>query len=793
MFLDCSKQRLSKNQLKHLAYSLIGLFLFFTNPICHARVINISMVFDGPLKRNLLPVEQIKTEILSLTQNEFNVQFPSKYTVEGEWRLKTIRAAISQLNDDPSVDLILTNGLLASHEAAKFKHLNKPVIATVIADRVLQAIPYENGSSGRLNFTYIADNHTVEQDIRQLYELKPFKHLIVPADNSILKALPSLTGTVTQIQKELGFKLSLIPVYDDLNQALQEFPATGDAVYIPPLMRFSKPELAEFAKQISERKLPSFSLLGRMDLELGFLATLSGRKVDELRFSRRVALNVQSILLGTPAAELKIDLDQPSKLAINMEVANRIGLPIKWKVLEQAELLNDQATRSNRPITLIEAVNRAVAANLELQANQQNVEIARDNLDNARSTLLPQLNVSLSGNYIDQDRAGLFQAERTADADLQLSQLIYSERSWSNFDVAKFLKKAEDATFLSRVLDITKNSATAYLQVLLSKATEQVRLSDLQVSEANLELAQSRLKIGYSDRSDVLRWQSEIANDRSNVYFARSQREQAETFLKQLLYLPLKDDISVTDKGIRKQIGMLNDKKFNRFFNNPLSFDTFMAFEVERAFANAPEIKQIGHVLETSKRQLLAGQRAYYIPDVSLNARLGQNITQGGQGANNANFQQDNWSVGVQATLPLYTSGARSAEVSRAKHTLQQNQYLLDNTYLQIETRVRTALQKTKGSFPAIRLSKTAAEAAQRNLELISDAYAKGAVSITSLIDAQNAVLSAKLSAVQALYSFMIDWIEIQRAVSNFDLLLEHQGMENWYQDMENYFNNQQQ
>ncbi len=674
--------------------------------------------------------------------------------------------------------------------AAQFESLSKPVIATIVADRVLQELPYIDGVSGKTNFTYITDNHKIEDDIRQFYQLKPFKHLVVPADHNILEALPSLAKTVTRVQKQLGFKLTFIPVFDNLGKTLSDIPTTADALYIPPLMRFNKPSIKTFSDQIILRGLPSFSLLGLPDLELGFMATLRGRKIDVLRFSRRIALNVQSILLGTNAANLKVDLNQPAKLAINMATVRALGLPLKWQILEQAELINDKPFPDDHLLTLKQAIRHAVAANLSLQSDRQNVNIAEDQVDSSRSTLLPQITIGVTGNQINQEKAGLLQAERTADAELRLSQSIYSERNWANFDVTKLLKQAEDAAFQTRILDIMQNTATAYLRVLLTRATELVRQSDLKVSETNLDLAQARLKIGYSDRSDVLRWKSEIAIDRSSLYLARSEREQAETALKQLLHLPLSEEIAVTDNGISEQIAMLNNEKFKRFFDNTINFNTFMAFEVERAFANAPELKQINHLLATSKRQLSAGKRAYYVPDVSLNARFGQNISQGGVGANNPNYQNDNWSVGLQATLPLFTSGARSAEVSRASHSVLQNKYQRENIVELIETRVRTALQKTKGSFPAIRLTKVAADAATDNFEMVSDAYAKGVVSITDLIDAQNSVLSSRLSAVQALYLFMIDWVEVQRAVANFDLFLEEQGMQNWYQEMDTFFNN---
>jgi len=753
-----------------------------------AKTIHIGIIKDGTNQREILPLEQIKREIINLNKGEFVIDFPADKVINANWQLDKIRAGIKKLSQDKSIDLIITAGLLSSHEAAHFKVLRKPVIATMVADRELQKLPYKKGVSHKTNYTYIHTSRSVEQDIRQFFQLKPFKNLIIPADRVILEALPSLRTITSQVQKELGFNITFLPVIDSLKNTLSQIPDNADAVYLPPLARFSNQDLQEFANGLIHKKLPSFSLLGRTELELGFMATLNGRKMDSLRFSRRIALMVQSILLGTDPARLKVDLDHQPKLAINMKTAKAIGYSPKWKVLETSELLFKDTSSNSTSTSLTDAIRQAVAANLDLSSNQLNVTLAEDQVDSARSSLLPQVNIGISGTHIDQDRAGVQQAERTADADIQLSQLLYSERSWSDFDVAKLLKNAEDASFQISVLDLMKQSATTYLKALLAQAAEQVRYSNLKVSETNLELAEMRLKIGYSDRSEVLRWQSVIATDRRNLYVAQADKDQLETELKRLLHIPLNQSVAISDKGIKSQIDMLENEKFIDFFDNELNFNHFINFTVDRALVNAPELKQINHVYQSARRQVDAGKRAYYIPDVSVNARFGQNIDQGGVGEQNNNFQNDNWSVGFQASLPLYTGGARSAEVSRASHSMIQSQYQRGNIEEVIEARVRSALQKTKGSFPAIRLSKDAAAAAKDNFSMVSDAYAKGQVAITSLIDAQNATLSADLSAVEALYSFMIDWIEIQRSVANFELLLSAQGMENWYQELDAYY-----
>ena len=212
-----------------------------------------------------------------------------------------------------------------SHQAAQFQKLNKPVIAPIVADRILQELPYAEGVSGKHNYVYISENRTIEEDIRQFYALTKFKNLAILADQLFLESLPQLKGATFSIQQELGFKLALLPVVDSPADVLQGMLDDVDAVYVPPLLRFNKSDFRDFSSSLIERKIPSFSLLGRDELEMGLLATSSGRDVDTIRYARRIALHVQRILLGANADDLKVDFEQPQKLAINMRTARAIG------------------------------------------------------------------------------------------------------------------------------------------------------------------------------------------------------------------------------------------------------------------------------------------------------------------------------------------------------------------------------------------------------------------------------------------------------------------------------------
>ncbi len=107
-------------------------------------VVRIAILYDGPHSDfgvgEIFRKQLIQKEILSLTKGEFDVQFPSSVQFHGGWSLPKIRKALDALLKNPSVDMILTLGLLSSNEAVQLSEFSKPVIAPFIIDPDLQSI-----------------------------------------------------------------------------------------------------------------------------------------------------------------------------------------------------------------------------------------------------------------------------------------------------------------------------------------------------------------------------------------------------------------------------------------------------------------------------------------------------------------------------------------------------------------------------------------------------------------------------------------------------------------------------
>jgi outer membrane protein TolC len=85
---------------------------------------------------------------------------------------------------------------------------------------------------------------------------------------------------------------------------------------------------------------------------------------------------------------------------------------------------------------------------------------------------------------------------------------------------------------------------------------------------------------------------------------------------------------------------------------------------------------------------------------------------------------------------------------------------------------VRSAAHAAGASYANIRNSRDAADAAARSLEVVADSYTRGAANFLDLLEAQNNALVTDVVATNAVYGFLIDYMQTQRAVGGFDVLM---------------------
>jgi outer membrane protein TolC len=403
----------------------------------------------------------------------------------------------------------------------------------------------------------------------------------------------------------------------------------------------------------------------------------------------------------------------------------------------------------------------------------------------------PKKQIEKSATRIDAEHASpLTRAEKTATRELGLTQVVYADDAWAGFAISRQLANAADAASRASVLDTLQSAATAYLNLLQAQAAEKVRRSNVELTRQNMETSRVREAVGLAQRSDYLRWVSQLARDRSNLLDAESRRQQAETELRRVLHLADDESLQATDAGLEDPLAFVGDARTRAFMDTPARWEMFGRFAVAMARQQSPEIVQADAQVAAQDRALANAKRAFFIPDLAIVSRHDDQFWKAGAGSQTVAGAPGgkSWSVTLQASIPLFDGGARRADLSRARHELQRASALRAVTRDGIDARMRVAIHRVGASHPAIELSNTAAAAATENLRMVTDAYVRGIVSVTELIDAQEAALSADLAAAQAKYGFLVDFIDVLRAMGDFSVLTEPATRLQWYEKVNQWF-----
>ena len=773
-------------------------------PATRLPIVRIGIVLDGPSPRNAEYLALFEEAIREVLSSDLTVQFPEAMKVQADWTAASVKAALDQLLANPRTDAILALGVLASNDAGRRTTLRKPVFAPFVFNPELQGIPLQKGTSGVPNLSYHAAPSDVVKSLRVVYDLKPFTHFAVLMPQAIMEIIPNVQQHLERALQDFTPQVTgtVVPVGRTVEAALAAIPEQTEVVLVTSMPQLQDEAFDQLVAGLKQRRLPSFAFEGRQDVERGLLVTLY-RDRDLKQLARRVALNLQRTLVdGQDPGTFQTLLVRQERLTLNMATARAIGFSPSWDMLTQADLLHPGVTEAERRLSFDRAVREAVQANLDIQVADRAVAAGAENIREARSFLLPQVEIAGDARIIDADRArtgGGNLPERQLSGALALSQLLWDEPTWANLSIQKDVQVTREEQQNITVLDVVFEAAVGYLNVLAAKTTERIQRQNLDLTRANLELARIRLEVGVARTAEVVRWESQIASDRRVVINSFSQRQQTEIALNRVLHRPLEEQFQTEEPTLDDPLLLSSFAKILPYVDNPRFFEIFRDFMAKEGLLTAPELRLVDAQIRAQERQLLSDQRAFWSPTVSLRAGVAV-AERGGAGSSAVTIPVDattitlpqnnewSWEVGATASLPLFEGFGRVARRNRSREELAQFRIEREATAERIAARIRSTLYDAGASFANIDLAREEARAAQRNYDLVLVAYREGVVTILDLLDAQNDALNANLDATNAVYVYLINLMSVQRAVGQFDFFVSAEGRSEWFKKLDAFF-----
>lgn len=761
--------------------------------------VDIGIVSDGPSPITDRLAERTRLEIETLLQGEFEPVFGDRHARAGSWTLDSVRREVRALEDDPEVDVILALGVLASHLFCCEEVLAKPVIAPLVLDAVVQGLPRDGETSGRHNLNYLAIPSSARGDLEALHEIVPFERVTFVGNRWLFEAVPGLGHTLQDLVVEIDLddRIELLPVGDSVDEALAALSPETDAVLLAPLLHLGQDERQRFLDGVNARDLPSFSIMGLDELEMGALASRRSSSLYQ-RLARRIALHVQRILLGEDAADLPTTFTDRTELRINLRTAREIGVDPPWELLTVAELLHEE-DEDLPVVTLADALNDALFRNLGLAAEERAVDEGAEVVRRARAALRPRLESSANGVRIDDDRASALtgRAETTWSAGLELRQLLWSEAARANVDVQRSLQEGRGHALRGVRLDVVRDVAVAYYNLLRAQTLRTIRREDLQLTRSNLQLAEVRTDLGQAGPGEVYRWEAELANARQAVVAAGAAVRKAQIALNRVRHRPLGKEFRTEADGLTLEYLLERRGRLLAFTGSRRDFELTTDFMVAEAMRRVPELRELESAIGAQERAVAAARRAFWSPDVALlfswDERLGTSGVGSDTGSAGLPFgltspDDSSWSAALSATLPLFEGGARSAELAEAEVALERLRLEREGLAELLEQAIRSNLQDTRVAFSSIVLTRDAAATARKSLDLVTDAYRQGAADLLDLLDAQTTALSADLAAADAQFEFFVELVETERSAGYYFDYLSPEEQDDWYGRLEERF-----
>ncbi len=679
-------------------------------------------------------------------------------------------------------DFIIAIGGLSTKSLSQLPSLPIPVIGLGVIDPFIQQIPFENGKSGKKNFTYILTARDIVEEIKSFKKLVGFEQLILlmdPAANRSIN-LSMRQVLVDSIEQELDIQVSIVQAVENVEDVIQNIDS-AEAVYFTSLISRDQAHVKAISDYLIEQKIPSFSA-SRQHVELGVLGSSSGDNGFQ-QVLRRIAILSDDILAGRDAGELLVTLNTSERFNLNVETAEKISLSPPFEVALTANLVGNRGNGSS-VYTFVEIANKALEENLNLKISYKDIDIAELDVQLSRSNILPSLTSGLTGIQINEERANASfnSPERSLDLDFTLTQVIYSEEALASIKIGQYLKQAQEYQTEVDVLNVLFDTYNAYLNILSAKTNLAIQRENHDNTRINLELAKVRVDIGSTDNSDLYRWESELANATQSLVEAQTSLIAAKIQMSNLLANTLEDDFEVNDIGIEGDIfTQYRNGLLAGLVRTPQDLKIASDFLVEESIANNPNKMQLLENIKATERQLKLNKRLLYVPTIALQAQFTQTLSRGGEGSEMepsnpmapsfGNGLQDNsWFVGLSLSYPIFTGNSRRVNKQRSQIQLEQLNYSNTSLDQALDLSIRTSTVRLLNTTTNLSFSRTSAESALQNFKLVQNKYKAGNANITQLIDAQQAALGAQLGAALSVYEYIAANLQIEYGLGFFSM-----------------------
>jgi outer membrane protein TolC len=405
---------------------------------------------------------------------------------------------------------------------------------------------------------------------------------------------------------------------------------------------------------------------------------------------------------------------------------------------------------AGEPLTLRDAVNRALQQNPSLEAMQARERAAASQVDAARSGYLPRVNyqemVQRGNNPVFVFSSLLTQRQFT-ERNFAISSLVRPDfvnnfqsmvtvdqvvfnagRTGNAIQSAKIGKEMESLGTRGAELAVMQRVLEAYLGAKLGEAAWQAAEESVRSAEADLERAEAFRKEGLTTDADVLSIRVHLASVRQEAIQRRTQ-------------------LDVARAALNVAMGAPEESVFQ--LSTPLAETAYEAGALEgrqqSATSTRPELLQAIKGIDLARLQEKQARSAYW-PEVFVRGVFETDrqevLNKGGA----------NWFFGAGLRWNLFNGMETKAKVAETRHRLAVAEAQKRHAESGVRFEVRRAWLEWNAVKERLALASASVAEAEESLRITRDRYENGLSTVTDLLRTETALLGARTGYLAALY-----------------------------------------
>ncbi|MFP4485396.1 MAG: TolC family protein [Campylobacterales bacterium] len=409
--------------------------------------------------------------------------------------------------------------------------------------------------------------------------------------------------------------------------------------------------------------------------------------------------------------------------------------------------------------------------NHDYQYNQNSVKLESLNVEKSKSHYRPKVTLFANHRKIDEDRARYSQGRHPEDrttTGISVKQLLFSNKAHQNIKISKLLYDSKQEGTEASNDELLYEAMSLYLAISKAKEQKAILASKKTFIKKNLHFAKQRVDISVNNRSDIYRWQTELAQINTQLSNAKQQLKELKYQLFMMLGIQEDYDFKKYDT---------NSSFFKLLSNDAIEY--IQKQEVQELFSKIatkqyPGLQKLKKALNAKQEQITMNKREFYLPTLAFEGRYKKHISEKGAGSDvPVQWNDEEFEAMITLRFDLFDSSLK--EISLKKSMLERQNLQLSYSRLkdEIDKNLSTSYYFLEQAYQNIQFAKAAYKASQKNLDLTQDRYSHDKANIISLLEVQNNLTTAKRNHTMAVTEYLQTLVSIYFFIGKIDVLTD--------------------